>query len=92
MTCKNIRGCKRWRVSEIEEINQLTWAYEVPGIGLCRHIITLMYHLTLSNAGLLKKKKLYIFTVYYTKLGLGLNHVLKLNIIHYLHSGDFHFL
>lgn len=32
MTCKNIRGSKRWRVSEVEEVQQFKWACEVPGI------------------------------------------------------------
>ena len=31
MTCKNIRGCKKWKVTELEEKNRLSWACEVPG-------------------------------------------------------------
>ena len=33
MTCKNIRGSKRWRVAEIEDIQRFTWACEVPGVS-----------------------------------------------------------
>ena len=30
-TCKNMRGAKRWASGELEPINQLQWALEVPG-------------------------------------------------------------
>ena len=32
MTCKNIRGAKQWRQSEICSINKFSWVKEVPGI------------------------------------------------------------
>ena len=31
MTCKNIRGGKLWRQSEIHSINKLSWVKEIPG-------------------------------------------------------------
>ncbi len=31
MTCKNIRGCKLWRQSELRVKDRLAWACEVPG-------------------------------------------------------------
>lgn len=34
LTCKNIRGAKRWRASDITDLDQLKWANEVPGMCL----------------------------------------------------------
>ena len=34
LTCKNIRGAKLWRCPELNVIDQLKWANEVPGIYL----------------------------------------------------------
>ena len=31
LTCKNIRGAKKWREPELVAINRLQWANEVPG-------------------------------------------------------------
>lgn len=31
LTCKTIRGAKRWRLPEVEPKDQLTWAHEIPG-------------------------------------------------------------
>ena len=31
LTCKNIRGSKLWRVSEVNVTDRLTWAHETPG-------------------------------------------------------------
>lgn len=31
MTCKNIRGCKLWRVTESDPKNRLSWCLETPG-------------------------------------------------------------
>ena len=32
LTCKNIRGYKLWRASEVHTIDRLTWAHETPGM------------------------------------------------------------
>lgn len=32
LTCKIIRGAKKWRESEVIDIQRLQWAHEVPGI------------------------------------------------------------
>jgi len=37
MTCKNIRGSKLWRQTEVNSIDKLGWVNEVPGT----HIILL---------------------------------------------------
>ena len=34
MTCKNIRGAKLWRQSEISSINKFSWVKEVPGMTI----------------------------------------------------------
>ena len=31
LTCKNIRGSKLWKASEVNVTDRLTWAYETPG-------------------------------------------------------------
>ena len=31
-TCKTIRGAKRWVESEVNEVDKLKWALEVPGM------------------------------------------------------------
>ena len=31
LTCKNVRGAKRWRASDLTDLEQLNWANEVPG-------------------------------------------------------------
>ena len=40
MTCKNIRGSKIWRQSEINSINKLSWVKEVPGTILSAQLCT----------------------------------------------------
>ena len=31
LTCKNIRGAKRWAAGETDKVNQPQWVCEVPG-------------------------------------------------------------
>lgn len=39
LTCKNIRGAKRWAAGEMDKVNQLEWVCEVP--GKCSHCLVL---------------------------------------------------
>ena len=38
MTCKNIRGAKLWRQSDICSINKFSWVKEIPGIAIKMHM------------------------------------------------------
>jgi hypothetical protein len=40
LTCKNIRGCKLWRQPEIDPIERLTWANEIPGVHFLEKVCT----------------------------------------------------
>ena len=31
LTCKTIRGAKRWKLPEVDPKDKLTWACEIPG-------------------------------------------------------------
>ena len=41
LTCKNIRGAKLWRCPELNVIDQLKWANELPGMSM--YIYMTMY-------------------------------------------------
>ena len=53
LTCKNIRGAKRWRETEIGLTSRLRWANEVPGRLNHTIVITFTYNklLLLIHAG-----------------------------------------
>ncbi len=38
LSCKNIRGSKLWRQTEVKPIDTLKWAHETPGIGDNMHV------------------------------------------------------
>ena len=41
LTCKTIRGSKRWRLAEIDPKERLTWAHEVPGKFSIHYLISI---------------------------------------------------
>ena len=53
MTCKNIRGSKLWRQTEIHAMDRLAWANEIPGMSMCALIrnCTSLISILAINAG-----------------------------------------
>ena len=49
LTCKNVRGAKRWRASDLTDLEQLNWANEVPGNVNNTHTIIMSKHCNLSR-------------------------------------------